>query len=49
MFHRDNCQITINGTAQTDIGEMSAYKLMEKLVDVGDFIGVEGELFMTHK
>ena len=28
---------------------MSAYKLMEKLVDVGDFIGVEGELFMTHK
>ena len=28
---------------------MSAYKLLEKLVDVGDFIGVEGELFVTHK
>lgn len=23
--------------------------MLEKLVDVGDFIGVEGELFMTHK
>lgn len=22
---------------------------MEKLVDVGDFIGVEGEIFVTHK
>lgn len=28
---------------------MSAYKLIEKLVDVGDFLGIEGELFMTHK
>jgi len=28
---------------------MSAYKFMEKMVDVGDFIGVQGEVFLTHK
>jgi lysyl-tRNA synthetase class 2 len=28
---------------------MSAYKFMEKMVDVGDFIGVQGEVFTTHK
>lgn len=28
---------------------MSAYKFMEKMVDVGDFIGVQGEVFKTHK
>lgn len=49
MFHKDNCNITIDGSSQTEIADMSAYKLIEKLVDVGDFIGVEGELFMTHK
>lgn len=54
MFHRDNCSITnADGKNVSTLGtgdsEMSAYKLMEKLVDVGDFIGVEGELFMTHK
>lgn len=49
MFHRDNCQINIDGNTQSDIWDTSAYKLMEKLVDVGDFIGVEWELFMTHK
>jgi len=49
MFHKDNCQISINGISQSEVGEMSAYKMLEKLVDVGDFIGVEGELFMTHK
>ena len=27
----------------------SAYKFMEKLGDMGDFIGIEGELFLTHK
>ena len=30
-------------------GKMSAYKFMEKMVDMGDFIGVEGEVFKTHK
>ena len=29
--------------------EMSAYKFMEKMVDVGDFLGVQGEVFLTHK
>ncbi len=29
--------------------EMLAYKFMEKMVDVGDFIGIEGEVFRTHK
>lgn len=28
---------------------MTAYKFMEKMVDLGDFIGVEGEVFKTHK
>jgi len=28
---------------------LSAYKFMEKMVDVGDFIGVKGEVFRTHK
>jgi lysyl-tRNA synthetase, class II len=28
---------------------MSAYKFMEKMVDMGDFIGVRGEVFKTHK
>lgn len=29
--------------------EMTAYKFMEKMVDMGDFIGVKGEVFKTHK
>ncbi len=29
--------------------EVSAYKFAEKLIDLGDFIGVKGELFYTHK
>lgn len=54
MFHRDNCKISAGGDIYVDIltadsEEISAYKIMEKLVDVGDWIGVEGELFMTHK
>lgn len=49
MFHRDVCQINKDGELTSQIGEMSAYKLFEKLVDVGDFVWVEGELFVTHK
>jgi lysyl-tRNA synthetase class 2 len=30
-------------------GSTSAYKFAEKLIDLGDFIGVRGELFYTHK
>lgn len=54
MFHRDNCKImmndglvdTLNDSSETG---MTAYKFMEKMVDVGDFIGVHGEVFKTHK
>ncbi len=54
MFHRDNCKIitndglvdTLNDGSETG---MTAYKFMEKMVDVGDFIGVRGEVFKTHK
>ncbi len=38
--------------AMTSSGEAlwtSAYKFAEKLLDLGDFIGVKGELFYTHK
>jgi len=55
MFHRDNCKIITNDewpiTNLKDWSEegMSAYKFMEKMVDVGDFIGIHGEVFKTHK
>ena len=35
--------------ADTESGELSAYKFMEKMVDLWDFIGVKGEVFKTHK
>ncbi len=54
MFHRENCKlITHEGIVSTlnDGSEegMTAYKFMEKMIDVGDFIGVRGEVFKTHK
>ena len=49
MFHRDNCVIMINGEKKSELESLSAYKFMEKMVDVGDFIGVKGEVFRTHK
>lgn len=54
MFHRDNCKIeTTDWTTPTlkdKAGEeMSAYKFMEKMVDMWDFIGVTWEVFLTHK
>ncbi|HRU50398.1 MAG TPA: lysine--tRNA ligase [Candidatus Absconditabacterales bacterium] len=58
MFHRDNCKIDVSisddqpkllETLDTEGEEMSAYKFMEKMIDVGDFIGVRGEVFTTHK
>lgn len=54
MFHRETCFL-IKGNEKVNILQdgseegMSAYKFMEKMVDVGDFIGVEGEVFRTHK
>lgn len=57
MFHRDNCKIIKSTHWEQEAlitlwswdSEISAYKFMEKLVDVGDFIWVEWELFHTHK
>ena len=54
MFHKENCKIITNNWSidkldnNTEEG-MSAYKFMEKMVDVGDFIGIQGEVFTTHK
>jgi len=53
MFSVQNCRIEIDGVEYESVDEneqpLSAFKIMEKLVDVGDFIGVKGELFRTHK
>ena len=58
MFHRDNCKIDISTSADEpklveSLWEwedaMTAYKFMEKMVDVGDFIWVSWEVFKTHK
>lgn len=50
MFSRENCSIVTQDGLKTQLSEeISAYKFVEKLVDMGDFIGVEGELFLTHK
>lgn len=50
MFSRDNCRInTWNEIKEQLPDEMSAFKFVEKLVDVGDFIWVKWELFITHK
>lgn len=57
MFHKDACKITKIHWWKEELmlsvweweNEISAYKLIEKLIDVGDFIGVSWELFHTHK
>lgn len=54
LFSRENCKIRVGGQSleilkNSENEEMSAYKFAEKLVDMGDFIGVRGELFYTHK
>jgi lysyl-tRNA synthetase class II len=53
LFSRENCSIITDGEKKTELtGEtepLTAYKFAEKLIDLGDFIGVTGELFYTHK
>ena len=34
---------------ESETWTMTAYKFMEKMVDIGDFIGVKWEVFKTHK
>jgi hypothetical protein len=45
LFSRENCSISIGGETKTELtGEIdpvSAYKFAEKLIDLGDFIGVK--------
>jgi lysyl-tRNA synthetase class 2 len=45
MFNRD--QTRVAGFAPT--GELTPLKFIEKKLDLGDIIGVEGHLFRTHK
>lgn len=58
MFHRDNCKIDLSTSQnsaelvellKTEEWDMSAYKFMEKMIDVWDFIWVRWEVFTTHK
>jgi lysyl-tRNA synthetase class 2 len=42
MFSRENCAINTGKEVKTQLSEeMSAYKFAEKLIDLGDFIGVK--------
>ncbi|MCH9621629.1 MAG: Lysine--tRNA ligase [Chlamydiia bacterium] len=45
LFNRDNTNVT----SLNPEGEVSAHKFLEKKVDLGDIIGVEGHLFRTKK
>ncbi|MBP9779934.1 lysine--tRNA ligase [Candidatus Gracilibacteria bacterium] len=50
VSHNTANEGTDGGTQRTTFSEpLSAYKFAEKLIDLGDFIGVKGELFYTHK
>lgn len=50
MFSKEHCFVrSSEGRKESLSEEISAYKFVEKLLDLGDFIGVEGELFLTHK
>lgn len=53
LFHKDNCSIDMAGEHMAEVGlweqGTSAYKFFEKMIDVGDFVWVRGEVFRTHK
>lgn len=53
MFSRENCKISVGGESRSQLGDeengISAFKFTEKLLDLGDFVGIRGELFRTHK
>lgn len=50
MFNRDMTKVDGYEPAQTDEGEsLSHMKFIEKKIDLGDIIGVEGNLFFTNK
>jgi len=45
MFNRDLTTVT----GYTSTGELTPLKLIEKMIDLGDIIGIEGHLFRTQK
>lgn len=45
MFNRDHVQVT----QLRDNEELSPFKFIEKKLDIGDIIGIEGHVFKTHK
>lgn len=45
MFNRDTT--CVEGFQPS--GEMSSLKFLEKKIDLGDFLGIEGNIFRTHK
>ncbi len=47
MFNRDLTHV--EGYAPDTEGDASPYKFIEKKIDLGDIIGIEGELFHTQK
>lgn len=47
MFNRELTQIT--GYSPSSEEELSSLKFLEKKIDLGDFIGIEGHLFRTQK
>jgi lysyl-tRNA synthetase class 2 len=53
MFSKENCAIRVAGETRSSVSEngeeIPAFKFAEKFVDLGDFIGVKGEVFRTHK
>lgn len=49
MFNRDITQVSGYQTPKGQEAEMSPYKFIEKKIDLGDIIGVEGHLFRTQK
>jgi len=48
---KDFCLLSNNGEEIREIGEekVSAFNIFEKYVDTADIIGINGELFFTHK
>lgn len=50
MFNRDASELAgYKSASQQDKEELSAYKLIEKKIDLGDILGIEGYLFRTQK
>lgn len=49
MFNRDQTLIEGYASEGSDPNALTALKVIEKKIDLGDIIGVEGHLFYTHK